>query len=514
VGVEKKISDHSEGRRKMMMRKRAFRFTLDLLALLFAASLWLYPPRSAAATRGTTLGQGNPAAHGVRDADLDALRAILRRAVESGALPGVSLLLAHKGEVIFKEGFGNLRVDQSIQIASSTKPITATMVLILVDSGRIGLDDPIEKYLPEFRGIKVGGRNQAKHPPTVRQLLSHTAGISGRYPHGRPTSGTLAEFVRTIAERGLLAEPGTLFQYSGVGMDVAARVAEVAGGMPFEDLVKRHIWEPLGMTGSSFTLGASPKTVPKAQGRYVSGGGGMSSTLDDMGAFYQMHLNGGSYGSRQLLSPSIEAEMRKKQAENPRRKGLPFGYEYGLGLYRDRITIDGRALTFSHGGALGTMPWIDTDRDLVGVFFSQIQLGKVTSLIVQTQEKARQIIPAGKDEEVVRNVPIQEERAGRKNLEAFFRQMSAGSDKVSRNQFKKYLSERPIGERLKDRPGATDHLFDRLDIDKDGYLTLDEFNSISSLRRDGGGRAAPRQGGSLGNPTREPAGASSGPLAQ
>jgi CubicO group peptidase (beta-lactamase class C family) len=494
------------GEGKRVTRNREFSFTSVLSLLLFAMWLGLCSPHSEAATYGTTLRPDSSSSQGLKDVDLDPVRAILRSAVENRSVPGVSLLLARKGEVIFKEGFGNLTVNQPVRIASSTKPVTATMVMILVDSGRIGLDDPIEKYLPEFRGVKIQGGNQAKRPPTVRQLLSHTAGVSGRYPNGRPGSGTLAEFVRTIAERGLLAEPGAQFHYSGVGMDVAARVAEVAGGMPFEDLVKRHIWEPLGMTGSSFTLGANPKTVAKAQGRYVSAGGGMSSTLDDMGAFYQMHLNGGSYGNKQLLSASIEAEMRRKQAENPRRKGLPFGYEYGLGLYRDRITMDGRALTFSHGGALGTMPWMDTDRDLVGVFFSQVQLGKVTSLIVEVQEKVRQLIPPNKAEPLAQAAPVQEDRTGRSNLEGFFRQMSGGSDKVNRHQFKRYLSERPIGERLKDRPGAADQLFDRLDADKDGYLTLDEFSTISSLRRDRSGGASSGQGRPLGNPLHDPAG--------
>jgi CubicO group peptidase (beta-lactamase class C family) len=100
----------------------------------------------------------------LNNADRDSLRAILRKAVDNRVAPGVSLLLARGGEIIFKEGFGNLKPDQSIPIASSTKPVTATMVMVLVDKGTLALDDPIDKYLPEFKEVKVQGR-KAKIPP-------------------------------------------------------------------------------------------------------------------------------------------------------------------------------------------------------------------------------------------------------------------------------------------------------------------------------------------------------------
>ena len=108
------------------------------------------------------LRQGDPHKHGVTDADLTSLRATLRQAVENHTVPGVSLLLAHKGEIIFKESFGNLSVDQKALMASSSKPVTATIVMILVDQGKIALDDPVEKYLPEFKGITIKGIPPAK----------------------------------------------------------------------------------------------------------------------------------------------------------------------------------------------------------------------------------------------------------------------------------------------------------------------------------------------------------------
>ena len=123
---------------------------------------------------------GDPHAHGLTDTDLESLRAILRKAVDDHTVPGVSLLLAHKGEVIFKEAFGNLAVDQKVLMASSSKPVTATVVMILVDQGKLRLDDPVEKYLPEFKGITIKGKLPAK-PPTVRHLLCNMSGLPGDF---------------------------------------------------------------------------------------------------------------------------------------------------------------------------------------------------------------------------------------------------------------------------------------------------------------------------------------------
>ena len=207
---------------------------------------------------------GDPHAHGLTDADLESLRAILRQAVDHHTVPGVSLLLAHKGEVIFKEAFGNLSVDHKALMASSSKPVTATIVLILVDQGKLALDDPVEKYLPEFKGIKIKGKPPAKLP-TVRHLLCNMSGLPGDFLAesmlkrlrkgtsqvraeakgqeieksnlgGRFLSGSnrsLADSVRELAGGGLATEPGAEFHYCTMGFNVAARVAEVAAKQPF-----------------------------------------------------------------------------------------------------------------------------------------------------------------------------------------------------------------------------------------------------------------------------------------
>jgi CubicO group peptidase (beta-lactamase class C family) len=130
--------------------------------------------------RGQLLRVGDPRAHGINEPDLEALRTILRKAVLDKTVPGVSLLLAHRGEIIFREAFGNLTVDQKVLMASSSKPVTATVLMILADRKKLRLDDPIEKYLPEFKAITIKGK-PPKNLPTVRHLLCNMSGLPGDF---------------------------------------------------------------------------------------------------------------------------------------------------------------------------------------------------------------------------------------------------------------------------------------------------------------------------------------------
>jgi CubicO group peptidase (beta-lactamase class C family) len=374
----------------------------------------------------------DPHAHGLTDADLDALRAILRKAVEDRTVPGVSLLLAHKGEVIFKEAFGNLAVDQKVFMASSSKPVTATVVMILVDEGKLSLDDPVEKYLPEFKGITLKGKPPAK-PPTVRHLLCNMSGLPGDFlaesllkrmrkgagkaddndrgneiekgnSGARFTSSvnrSLADSVRELAKGGLATEPGAEFHYCTMGFNVAARVAEVAAGRPFEELSRTVLFEPMGMNNTRYTpfglqaLRPRP-TLPNGESRFIMAGGGMSSTLDDFAAFYQMHANGGTYRGSRVLSEQGVATMHTRQAKLELLMAGPYGNDYGLAFFLDRKNDKGQARAMTHPGLFGTTPWLDLDRELVGVFFVQSNFMRVMSLLRQTQDKVREIVPVSK----------------------------------------------------------------------------------------------------------------------
>jgi CubicO group peptidase (beta-lactamase class C family) len=434
----------------------------------------------------------------VTGARFGAVTSMMQDAVASGQVRGASLLVMKHGKVVFKEAVGNLTVDQRVRIASSSKPVSAVAIMTLVDDGVLSLNDPVSKFLPEFAKTKVASA-------TLGQLLSHTAGMPDSYPGGRPKSGTLADFSKLIATRGNLDDPGS-FRYSGVGIDIACRMAEAASGIPVESLIEKRVWQPLGMTHTSFTLAADPGTVPpealaKGEGRYVSCGGGMSSTLDDMGAFYQMILQDGVYKGKRILSSKSLGNMLQKHSLNPRREGdANTTGEYGLAFYRDRVAPDGKPLTVSHGGSLGTMPWVDFDADLVGVFFSEARLRRVMPLIVQIQGAVREATSVGGSAREAAQGGASDgggSGVGTKRREAVtsgaadsrpdpntvFMRMSHGRPTVDREEFRDFVGGLPIGERLEGRPGGVDRLFDRLDANDDGQLTLEEYERIQELRR-------------------------------
>jgi CubicO group peptidase (beta-lactamase class C family) len=379
---------------------------------------------------------GDPHAHGLNDAGLESLRAVLREGVEGRVVPGVSLLLAHRGEVIFKEAFGNLKLDQKAQMASSSKPVTATLLMILVDQGKLALDDPIEKYLPEFKGIALHGKPSAK-PPTVRNVLSNMSGLPGdfltesvlrrlRAGVGKadddapdPAKGndeetkkgrgsffsarnrSLADSVRALAEGGLATEPGAEFHYCTMGFNVAARLAEAAAKRPFEELVRTELLEPLGMRDTRYVsfgaqaLRADP-TLPGGESRFIMAGGGMTSTLDDFAAFYQMHLNGGTYRDRRILSERAVAEMHTRQGKLDLLMSGPYGKDYGLAFFLDRLDDRGRAHVVSHPGYFGTTPWLDEDRELVVILMVQSNFLRIIPFVGRIQEKVRELVPARK----------------------------------------------------------------------------------------------------------------------
>jgi CubicO group peptidase (beta-lactamase class C family) len=300
--------------------------------------------------------------------------------------------------------------------------------MILVDQGRLSLDDPVEKYLPEFAGITIKGK-PPERPPTVRHLLCNMSGLPGDFlaesllkrmrkgagkaqeelrgneadkgtSTGRLLAGnrSLAESVRELAKGGLVTQPGAEFHYCTMGFNVAARVAEVAAQRPFEELARTELFEPAGMTDTRYTpfglqaLSNRP-TLANGESRFIMAGGGMSSTLDDFAAFYQMHANGGTYRQRLILSAQGAGKMRTRQAKLELLMAGPYGNDYGLAFFIDRLDDRGLARSVTHPGLFGTTPWLDLDRELVGVFFVQSNFLRIMTLVQKTQEKVRAIIP-------------------------------------------------------------------------------------------------------------------------
>jgi CubicO group peptidase (beta-lactamase class C family) len=180
--------------------------------------------------------------HGVTQAELDGLDAIVLRAIEKETVTGCSYLVAHKGEIVYRKAHGAFKTDEQVLLASVSKPFAASVIMALAEQGKLDLEDPVEKYLPEFKGIRVKGSETPARPMTIRHVLSHMAGFWGNKGITREKTALIRDFSQTLeesvsdaAQYELLCEPGTKWIYSGIGYCVAGRVAEAAlGNQSFE----------------------------------------------------------------------------------------------------------------------------------------------------------------------------------------------------------------------------------------------------------------------------------------
>ena len=317
-------------------------------------------------------------------------------------MAGAVALLASKDKVLALEtvGYADVTAKKPMQpdnvfwIASVTKPITATAVMMLVDEGKLDLNDPVEKYLPEFKAQSVAvpqenGQVLLKKPDrciTIKHLLSQTSGLPFMTPLEQPVRMdrfSLADIVRLYALLPLLSEPGVKFQYSNENFGTAARVLEVVTGMAYEDFLSTRLFEPLCMKDTTFwpndeqvsrlakvykpndektALEEMPLVwlsypLTSRIGRYPTPGGGLFSTASDISLFGQMFLNGGVFSGKRYLSEAAISEMTTRHTgDNPE--------SYGLGWW----VGDG---TFEHGGAYCTNLWVDSQKQIAMVLFTQ-----------------------------------------------------------------------------------------------------------------------------------------------
>jgi CubicO group peptidase (beta-lactamase class C family) len=324
---------------------------------------------------------------------------LLQPYVDKHALAGAVMLVADKDKILDIEAVGYadvaakkpMKTDALFWIASQSKPITATALMMLVDEGKVKLDDPAEKYLPELKDLKVGegkGKDRVlkspEHPVTVRRLLSHTSGMPFSTAKERPTLDvlTLKDGVRDYAATPLLHEPGSKYQYSNAGINTAGRIIEVVSGTSYESFLDTRLFGPLGMKDTTFwpnkeqlaRLANSYKPskdktdveeIEIGQLRYPLDdrtrqpmpAGGLFSTASDVGRFCQMVLNGGTFGGKRYLSEAAVKEMTSKQTGK-----LPTGYGLGWSTGRD---------TFGHGGAYATNMNINRKTGLITVWMVQ-----------------------------------------------------------------------------------------------------------------------------------------------
>ena len=279
--------------------------------------------------------------------------------VDRHELAGAVTLVATSDRVLSLDCVGSADVaaglpmqpDTLFWIASQTKPLTAALVMMLVDDGRLTLDDPVEQHLPEFRGLKYVAEQDEeqtllRRPPrpiTLRQILCHAAGLRFSSPIEQPTLDRwpLADAVRSYAMMPLDYAPGTRYQYANAGTNTAARIVEVVTGQRYEDLLQSRLLDPLGMADTTFWPSeAQVARLAKSYGpdaaradlheqlipqliyplsdrtrRFAMPAGGLFSTAADCLAFCRMMLAGGVYQGHRLLSEAAVAEMTRKQTE-------------------------------------------------------------------------------------------------------------------------------------------------------------------------------------------------------
>lgn len=410
-----------------MSRTRAlYRRTLEVLlpALILAAAV----PVGAAQTPSTApaFPRVFPAEAGFDAATLSRIRPEIQAIVDAGQVAGAVVVLARNGEIVYEDAIGRfdagrpdpLRTDHLFRIYSMSKPVTAVAILKLQEQGRLNIDDPVSKYLPEFADVRVYAGGPAANPqlrapsrpPTVADLMSHTAGLTyGVF--GNTTvdslylqagildpSMTLAEFSEALAGVPLLYSPGDRWVYS-VGLDLAGRVVEVASGMSFGEYLQRELFDPLGMDETSFFIrpgdesrlmpihnpGPDGRVVPDRQigpsfertARFESGGGGLISTADDYLRFAQMLANGGELNGVRILSEESVEVLSRNHLPDAIRGTTLAGPTHGFGLAvavqvappaGESGSAEG---TYWWAGMASTNFWIDPENDIVGIYLTQ-----------------------------------------------------------------------------------------------------------------------------------------------
>lgn len=370
---------------------------------------------------------GNGAKAGMDPERLAKIPIRMKAFVDQGTVAGVVTLVARHGVVASLDAVGYqdletkkpMKTDSIFQIMSMTKPVVAVAIMMLVEEGKVAVSDPVERHLPEFRGLwmntsKPGEQERRQvRPPraiTLRDLLTHTSGMIGNPPEGirelySKMHLTLAEAVTIYSQQPLDFEPGTKWQYSNPGIATLGRVIEVASGQPFEKFLSERIFQPLGMKDSfvfvpqdkidriamvykrvdgklqrsgSDILGGDPSQYRRGS-KYSAPEFGMYSTASDLVALYQMMLNGGTYNSKRLLSRASVNLMTTLHTGSIEPAGHSTGMGYGLAwtVVRDplgtlQLQSEG---SYGHGGAFGTQGWIDPQKDMVGVFLIQRSAG-------------------------------------------------------------------------------------------------------------------------------------------
>jgi CubicO group peptidase (beta-lactamase class C family) len=353
------------------------------------------------------------AAAGMDAVLLARIPAKMKAYVDAGTAAGFVTIVVRHGHVASLEAVGYqdleaktpMRADSIFRIASMTKSLTVAGVMILIDEARLNLLDPVEQYLPEFKGIKVnpcgdspGERGcdpvSTTRPITVLDLMTHTSGLPGQGASGPEPFKSLAERVSVGAHVDLLAQPGTKWIYSQIGYAALGRLIEVCSGKPYEQFLAERLFGPLGMKDTYFFLPADKQSRqaamytldpegklmrtprrPEPEVKVPMPEGGALTTASDMARFYQMLLNKGTLNGKRVLSAAAVAAMTTNQTGDLKNVEFSPGLGMGLsfGVIKDEVgTYRYQSFgAFSKGGAFRTYGWGDPARDMFGIIMLQ-----------------------------------------------------------------------------------------------------------------------------------------------
>ena len=378
---------------------------------------------SATALAGS-LPKATPEEVGMSSERLARIGPAMKQHIDAGEIAGVVTLVARRGRIVHFEAYGYadaakrtpMRTDAIFGLASSSKPITAVAIMMLLENGDVRLQDPISKFIPEFAApaqvavARPGGAEgaydlvPATRPITIRDLLTHGSGLLsgglGQRAAGaaaqRAPQDTLATYIPKLGTVPLDFQPATLWRYSGqAGFDVLSRIVEIVSKQPYDQFLRERIFEPLDMPDTAFRytgrqaerlaavharrdgkLEATPRDLSNVV--YFSGAGGLSASVEDYLQFAQMLLNHGELNGHRLLGPrTVEmmttnhtGDMVNGQFGRPAR-GMGFGL--GMQVVLDPIAAD---LAVSKGaiswpGGSGVAHWIEPAEQLVSIYFIQ-----------------------------------------------------------------------------------------------------------------------------------------------
>lgn len=364
------------------------------------------------------LATATPEDVGMNSAALEAFRAGMRGEVDNGQLAGLVTMVSRHGKLVQQDSYGYQDLENNIameedsifRIFSMSKPITGVAMMMLYEEGKFSLDDPVEKFIPQFSNLVVAKDDTANgttmtelpaHKMTMRELMSHTGGLTyGPFSRSRvdtlynqanvlDRNSTLKDMIEKLAQIPLRQQPGSIWHYS-VSVDVQGYLVEVMSGMGFDEFLQERLFAPLGMVDTRFyvgtekadrlsreyTSGPNGLTSPE-NGEFIdpvtflSGGGGLTSTAGDYMRFAQMLANGGALEGVQIISQSSVDLMRANQlpdgqTEIPGYPGNAFGLDFAVVM--DPAKNGGMSQgSYWWWGIAGSWFWIDPVEDLVFV---------------------------------------------------------------------------------------------------------------------------------------------------